>query len=199
MLFSIQGRRLSRYTNKLSIFLIAIVVAIVMGSFKIGMVRSFSLVTGSFFVLFFPGWLLSFIAFPLSEGLSDKTEATSHCALDLIERSTLAVALSIIISSLVVFVLYNFPEGGKLIPKNFVVADTLVNMMLFATVAWRKRYIPFTSVLVLGIFPFLVVALNLVFSIAITVRNFISAVLILCVVLLVIRILTRRGFQTTAK
>lgn len=121
------------------IFAIITIVVIAIGALKIGVVRSFNLVVGSLFILFFPGWFLSFITFPMSDGLNDESELSSRRALDIIERCTLAVALSIIISSIIVFVLYNFLGSSKLTPINFIVAAVFLNSILFAVATLRKK------------------------------------------------------------
>lgn len=192
-------RYLSHQHSWWFIFVIATVIAIAIGALRIGVVRSFNLVVGSLFVLFFPGWWVSFIAFPVNDSLSDEAGVSSRRSLDIIERCTLAVALSIIISSLTVFVLYNFPGNSKLVPKNFIVATALLAILLFAAATWRKRWIHITSVLILGVFPFVVFALNQVFNIAITVRNLIGELLVLFLVLIVVKIIARKRSLVISK
>lgn len=169
------------------------------GAFTIGIVRFFSLVVGSLFILVLPGWLISFIEFPYSDRLSGTEGLLSRRALDWIERLTLAVTLSIIISSAIVFALFNFPEGSKLTPKNFSVATILLNVMFFAMAAWRAKWIPFAFTFVLGAFPLIVIVVNQVFAVAITARNFLIEVSFLLLVLIIIQGITKYRFTLLKK
>ncbi|MBI5134664.1 DUF1616 domain-containing protein [Candidatus Uhrbacteria bacterium] len=150
--------------------------------------RSLFIVVGILLLLFFPGWWASFFAFPMSDRVSEGTNSSPYPALDSIERTTLAIALSIVLYSAIVFVLYNFPGGGVLDAENFAIVIVLLNIMLFAAAAWRKRWIHPIFTLVLGIFPMSVILANRVFSIALTMKSFAVEVTLLLLVIILLRV-----------
>ncbi len=189
MLFRIENRSHGRW---LAVLGGIVVVAMAVGTMRIGFTRSFTIVVGMLLFLYFPGWWVSFVEFPLSDRFGDETTGSSHRTLDIIERITLAVALSIVLSSATVFVLYIFPGGGALNAENFAIAIILLNIMLFAAAGGRKKWIQWIPALVLGIFPLIVIAVNQIFAVATTTKNFAIEILFLLLVLLIIRIVTPR-------
>ena len=87
-----------------SIFGILIVIGLAIGFFsELGYLESFRIVFGSIFVLFLPGFVLTYVFFPKTKEFDEKREDKG--AIDWIERIALSFALSIAVVPLVVFYL----------------------------------------------------------------------------------------------
>ena len=69
------------------------------------LLNSFRIIFGSVYVLFLPGFIISFIFFPETKEFDVKSKDDGHKSIDWIERIALSFALSIAIVPLVVFYL----------------------------------------------------------------------------------------------
>lgn len=108
-------KKLKRKINKLSlkkiiffVFLVFILISLLLGIFtSLTYLESFRIIFGSIYVLFLPGFIISFIFFPKAKEFY--SEANRHDeekdAIDLIERIALSFALSIAIVPLAIFYL----------------------------------------------------------------------------------------------
>jgi uncharacterized membrane protein len=85
------------------LIMILIAVSVIAFFFTKNLIYSFRIVFGSVFVLFLPGFILSYIFFPKTRKFEEKTKDSK--AVDLIERLVLSFALSIAIVPLAVFYL----------------------------------------------------------------------------------------------
>ena len=101
-----------RPRSKISIFVIVFVVllsliSVLIGYFSdLGMIESFRVVFGSVYVLFLPGFIISFIFFPKTKKFDEEKNVKEESgAIDWIERIALSFALSIAIVPLAVFYL----------------------------------------------------------------------------------------------
>ncbi len=163
---------------------------------QISISRFFVTTLSIVFMLYFPGWWASFIWFPFTEKIDDETGASSHLAFDIIERITLAIVLSIIVSSIVVFVLHYFPGGSRLNPENLGIAIMLLNSTLFGAAAFRKNWIHFAYALSLGAFPLIIIGANQIFAVALSIKNFVIEILLLSLVLLIVWAVTTSKFKS---
>lgn len=78
-------------------------ISLIIGGFgSLGYFESFRIVFGSVYVLFFPGFILTFLFFPRTREFNSKNEKG---AIDWIERIALSFALSIAVVPLVIFYL----------------------------------------------------------------------------------------------
>lgn len=97
--------------KKVIIGIIIAVVCLAILSFIIALfakqpiINSFRIVFGSAFVLFLPGFIITYIFFPKNKKESKEIEQKEKGSLDIIERIALSFALSIAIVPLVVFYL----------------------------------------------------------------------------------------------
>lgn len=90
--------------NSCWIALALAVLAVVLGFFtSLGYLGSFRIIFGSVYVLFLPGFLISFIFFPKTQEFDSKNKDSD--SIDWIERIALSFALSIAIVPLAVFYL----------------------------------------------------------------------------------------------
>ncbi len=81
-------------------------ISILIGYFSdLGMLGAFRVVFGSIYVLFLPGFVISFVFFPKTKSFDEKSEKGDKGAIDWIERMALSFALSIAIVPLAVFYL----------------------------------------------------------------------------------------------
>lgn len=132
---------------------------------------------GSLLSLFFPGFFLTFFAFPSHEPLWGKQGAseTSGRPLDIIERVVLAVIFSIIISSAVVFALSKGVAGTSLASAYLWFSLGSVVMIAGALACWRKQWMGWLFCALVALFPMAVFlihyAVDLVFTFAILVKE----------------------------
>jgi uncharacterized membrane protein len=89
--------------SAITIVLLSIISLIIAIFSSLTIVESFRIIFGSIYVLFLPGFIISFIFFPRSKKFDDKSD--EHGAIDFIERIALSFALSIAIVPLAVFYL----------------------------------------------------------------------------------------------
>ena len=90
------------------IFILAVlmIISILIPIFSnLSYLASFRIVFGSLYVLFIPGFIISFIFFPRTKEFDEKNEDKEKNSIDWIERIALSFALSIAIVPLAVFYL----------------------------------------------------------------------------------------------
>ncbi|MBI4142264.1 DUF1616 domain-containing protein [Candidatus Uhrbacteria bacterium] len=96
------------------------------------------------FLLIVPGYAMTWIVFPDHVGVQEPQHVRNdHQALDVIERVTLGVILSILVTSLVVYALSpasKIPRmSGRLTPRALTVALAGVNIFLVGVASVRVR------------------------------------------------------------
>ena len=82
-------------------FILALISLALVFFTNLNYLESFRIVFGSVYVLFFPGFILSYAFFPETKSLDSKNDG----AIDILERIALSFALSIAIVPLVIFYL----------------------------------------------------------------------------------------------
>ncbi len=96
--------------NKISLIVLTIIVVLILSAAalsyftKLSNLESFRIVFGSIYVLFLPGFIISYIFFPKTGSLDNKNEKDSG-SIDWLERIALSFALSIAVVPLAVFYL----------------------------------------------------------------------------------------------
>lgn len=151
-------------------------------------------------LLFLPGFFITLCLYPHQEDFCvNKDESAQQESLDYIERLTLAITLSIVISSMTVFILYHAinlpPVGPKLTPRNLTIAVMGVNMIAAAMAILRilgRRY--WLYAFFLGIFPFIIYFFNRLLSISLTTTNVFLELIGLIIVLITVYFLRRLGW-----
>ena len=120
-------------------------------------------------VLFLPGWLFSLIVFPydVSSKVRSRTKAW-RSSLDPIERLAVSIIFSILITSLLVFVLHVVtwlpPVGYKLIPRNLIYLMTLSVLILGVLALWRQRIASWFVVIGVLLTPVVIFGLHTMFN-----------------------------------
>ena len=89
----------------LMIFLLNLISVAIAIFTNLSYIESFRIIFGSVYVLFLPGFIISFIFFPKTKKFDDENEEKEKGAIDWIERIALSFALSIAIVPLAVFYL----------------------------------------------------------------------------------------------
>ena len=108
---------------------------------NLGLLESLRIVFGSLYVLFLPGYIISYIFFPKSKPFEDKKkdEETSD-AIDFLERIALSFALSIAIVPLCVF--YLNLAGVKINLLNSfltILGIIIISITILIIMKFRKR------------------------------------------------------------
>ena len=126
----------------LAIFLLLIVFV----SLWFPLLQSAQIVIGSILVLFLPGFFATLIFFPHHDSvIARKKEVSPSRSLDMIERITLAILLSIIITSAVVYILARTiavsSQGVELYLQDLAIFIILANVVLAGIIfiVWRYR------------------------------------------------------------
>ena len=121
-------------------FIIGVVVGVLVlislgvGLFSsLGMLESFRIVFGSVYVLFLPGFILSFAFFPKTRS-SDSREKGS---IDWLERIALSFALSIAVVPLAVFYLNLIGVGINVLNSFLTILGVVVISLVL--VYWRRK------------------------------------------------------------
>lgn len=109
------------------------VISVVLG-FIIGFLESFRIVFGAVYVLFLPGFIISFIFFPKTKEFDSKKEN----AIDLLERIALSFALSIAIVPLVVFYLNLVGIRINILNTSLII---LAIMIISIIILWKRQKI----------------------------------------------------------
>jgi hypothetical protein len=134
----------------------------IIGAMYFGLSRMSAWVFSMPLLLLLPGLWISYYFYPDSEKCFADDDSSKRSVLDPIERTTLAFALSVVTTSIVVYGLGTVVGGVKLQPKNLAVAILFVNIILFAVAATKKRWISRVSAVSIGAPPIILVALNIV-------------------------------------
>ena len=94
-------------------------------------------------LLFVPGYAVTWVVFPHRIGIAEPRPETDVRALDTIERTTLAVLLSIVITSLIVYALSPASKlpvlAGRLTPRSLTKAVLTANALLVIIAYVRVR------------------------------------------------------------
>lgn len=184
----IEHKRLFQYGVTL---IVGIAVLSAIGTYWISFWNALRFAVAGMFIFLIPGWCVTLIFFPDNDRiLEDRAREGKQHSLDLVERLTLAVILSIIISSAVVFAL-NIMPGEKLTPRNLAVGFAMTNLVLGAVAAWRKKRLSRRYVFPVALFPLVVIVLNWL-GVALTIRNFAVEVLGLLLIIIGLWVVTKR-------
>ncbi|MGV8152631.1 MAG: DUF1616 domain-containing protein [Candidatus Nanoarchaeia archaeon] len=89
----------------ISIVLLSVVSFAIAVFSSLSILESFRIIFGSIYVLFLPGFIISFIFFPKTKKFEEDKETSAKDSIDIIERIALSFALSIAIVPLCVFYL----------------------------------------------------------------------------------------------
>lgn len=122
---------LNLFFKKIIIILFALLLLAAILSLQIPWSKSFSVILGVFFILFTPGFFLSFIIFPYSKtllALPDEQKENQK-SLDQFERIITSIFLSMAAMILILFVIYQL--NIVLTPPNVVSAVILINFISF--------------------------------------------------------------------
>jgi len=100
-------KKTQRWVNGIILaVIILMIVSLILGAFtSVSYLEGIRIVFGSIYVLFLPGFLISYIFFPKTQAFEEKKEKREKGAIDWIERIALSFALSIAIVPLAVFYL----------------------------------------------------------------------------------------------
>lgn len=111
--------------NTTIVIVILAILSTLLGFFSsLGYLESFRIIFGSIYVLFLPGFIISYIFFPKSQEFESKKEESG--AIDLIERVALSFALSIAIVPLAVFYLNLIGLKINLINSSLTILGILI-------------------------------------------------------------------------
>lgn len=138
----ILGRITLRQRTKLMYGLLcaALLCALIFGTYRIGFSHAFLIILASPFIFLMPGLCMTLLMFPHRDYVGNDT-VVEKGSLDIIERSTLSVLLSIVISSALVLLLNGFPGGSKLTQFNLsfvVLGFNFLLISLIAVIRWLK-------------------------------------------------------------
>ena len=108
--------------------------------------QAIRIIGGSFFVLLVPGFFTSFIFFPEHVTLVTeiRQEKQRRLALDAIERLVLSILLSMVMSSLAVYVIYaipglGFPFNMRGFANSILGVTVVVLVIAILRIVWRNR------------------------------------------------------------
>lgn len=107
------------------------------------LIQILKMICGTLIVLFLPGFFLSFVFFPLFDHIEEtftNTARGNQRGLDPIERLTFAILLSILLSSLTVYIVSHTTNHR---PEQFINTKALYLTLIFITIvsgalAWFK-------------------------------------------------------------
>lgn len=111
-------------------------------------------------VLVLPGMLMSYIFFPNSDAFQSDS-ADPQRTLDRIERLTISVLTSIVLTSIIIFIVARLLGNQRFNSENFYIALTLLIVFLFAGAAGRMKWLDWITVSILVLFPPSVILLHL--------------------------------------
>jgi len=119
-----------------STIVVLAVISLSIGGFSsLGMLEAFRIVFGSAYVLFLPGFVLSFVFFPKTKEFDSKDKEKG--AIDWIERIALSFALSIAVVPLAVFYLNLIGVKINLLNSFLTILGILI--ISSGLVYWRKK------------------------------------------------------------
>lgn len=174
---------------KIVVFIIVgLALLALVGSLRIGLARSFSIVFGGMLILIIPGLSATLIFFPGHDTLFSykKEEGGGSRTLDMVERVTLGGILSIILSSGVVFGLYNIAGIDKLNFHNLIWAIIFLNMFVGAIAFWKQKWSTFAQAIPIVVLPSLIYLFNKGTGVAFTNRNIILEILVFIGIIIII-------------
>lgn len=116
--------------------LVFVIAAIGVGTIWLPLFNSLRIVGGTFFVLVLPGFILSFVFFPEGKSIIGERDETIP-ALDWVERMTLALALSLSVVPLTVYLANRI--GLPITTTNVVVLIAGIIFVSIAILVWRVR------------------------------------------------------------
>lgn len=123
-----------------AIILLAII-SILVGVFSsLGLGESFRIVYGSLYVLFLPGFILSYIFFPKTKNEEEKYAEEKDKGIDWIERIALSFALSIAVVPLVIFYLNLIGLKISLINSFFTILAIIVISVVILFWKNKRKY-----------------------------------------------------------
>ena len=132
---------LNKWINWTSIIIITLVIiSLALGFFtSLSVLEAFRIIFGSIYVLFIPGFIISYIFFPRSKPFEEKHHDSEHekGAIDWIERIALSFALSIAIVPLAVFYLNLIGVKINLLNSFLTIAGIIVISCLI--LYWRIK------------------------------------------------------------
>jgi uncharacterized membrane protein len=127
----------------ISVLLVSLIVlALIIGFFSsLGYLESFRIVFGSVYVLFVPGFLISYIFFPITKELDEqenKDKNEGGKAIDWIERIALSFALSIAIVPLAVFYLNLVGVKINIINTSLIILGIIIVSLVGVYLRFKK-------------------------------------------------------------
>ncbi len=126
---------------------------------------------GFLLILYLPGWFFSLAVFPYSSpGVSTMQRPRRNSALDVIERTTFSVMLSIFITSGIVYLLHALEASSselyRLTPRNFVYLMGATLLILGAVALYRQKIVSLLFMIVMMVIPFVVYGIHTIFGIS---------------------------------
>lgn len=129
-------KKIDKWVRGIWIMIVSlIIISLAIGFFSsIGYIEAFRIIFGSVYVLFLPGFIISYIFFPKTKDLD--SEGRGNGAIDWIERIALSFALSIAIVPLLIF--YLNLAGMKInLTKSFL---TILCIIAISLTILRYKY-----------------------------------------------------------
>jgi uncharacterized membrane protein len=132
-----------RIKNGIYLVLALVILSFALSFTSLGLLESVRIVFGSVFVLFLPGFIISYIFFPETKELDDKENSVTRARvspdgqIDWIERIALSFALSIAIVPLAVF--YLNLVGVRINFLNSFLTILGIIIISFGILYWKKR------------------------------------------------------------
>ena len=122
--------------NSLIVVILMLVLSLGLGLFTfLGMLESFRIVFGSFYVLFLPGFVISYLFFPKTCDFDSMNEEKGQ--IDWIERAALSFALSIAIVPLAVFYLNLIGVRINLINSSSIILGIII--ISLGILYWKNK------------------------------------------------------------
>jgi LPXTG-motif cell wall-anchored protein len=130
--------KIKTLNRTLSTILILSIISLALNFFtNLGMLESLRIVFGSIYVLFLPGFILTYAFFPKTKEFDSKREDRESGSVDWIERIALSFALSIAIVPLAVFYLNLIGVKINLLNSSLTILGIiLIGVGLFF---WRNK------------------------------------------------------------
>lgn len=129
-------KKIDKWVREIWIMIVSlIIISLAIGFFSpIGYIEAFRIIFGSVYVLFLPGFIISYIFFPKTKDFD--SEKGKNGAIDWIERIALSFALSIAIVPLLIF--YLNLAGMKIdLTKSFL---TILCIIAISLTILRYKY-----------------------------------------------------------
>lgn len=124
-----------------SVVILLAIISILVGLFSsLGLGESFRIVYGSLYVLFLPGFILSYIFFPKTKNEEEKYAEETDKGIDWIERIALSFALSIAVVPLVIFYLNLIGLTISLINSFFTILAIIIISVVILFWKNKRKY-----------------------------------------------------------